>query len=73
MEHTVVVFTLEIWRHYLYGLYYKIYMDYKMFKYIFTQKNLNVWQVWQLELLLDYDIDIQYHLGKAKKVADMLS
>ena len=26
-----------------------------------------------LELLVDYDLDIQYHLGKVNKVADALS
>ena len=73
MELAAVVFALKIWRHYLYGLHCKIFTDHKTLKYIFTQKNLNVRQVRWLELLSDYDIDIQYHPGKANKVADALS
>ena len=73
IELIAVVFALKIWRHYLYGLHYKIYIDHKMLKYIFKQKNLKVRQVRWLELLSDYDIDIQYHPGKANKVADVLS
>ena len=73
MELAAVVFNLKMWRHYLYGLHCKIFTDHKTLKYIFTQKNLNVRQVRWLELLSDYDIDIQYHPGKANKVADALS
>ena len=73
MELAAVVFALKMWRHYLYRLHCKIFTDHKTLKYIFTQKNLNVRQVRWLELLLDYDIDIQYHPGKANKVADVLS
>ena len=73
MELAAVVFALKMWRHYLYGLHCKIFTDHKTLKYIFTQKNLNVRQVRWLELLSDYDIDIQYHPGKANKVADALS
>ena len=57
----------------MYGLHCKIFTDHKTLKYIITQKNLNVQQVRWLELLSNYDIDIQYHLGKANKVADVLS
>ena len=42
-------------------------------KYIFTQKDLNLRQCRWLELIKDYDLDIQYHLGKANVVADTLS
>ncbi|KAH0725405.1 hypothetical protein KY284_001270 [Solanum tuberosum] len=48
MELAAGVFTLKIWRHYLYGV------------------------KW-IELLKDYDVTIQYHLGKANVVADALS
>jgi hypothetical protein len=42
-------------------------------KYIFTQKELNLrHRIW-LELIKDYDLDIQYHPGKANVVADALS
>nr|GEY85790.1 retrotransposon protein, putative, Ty3-gypsy subclass [Tanacetum cinerariifolium]GEY85811.1 retrotransposon protein, putative, Ty3-gypsy subclass [Tanacetum cinerariifolium] len=50
-----------------------IFTDYKSLKYIFTQKELNIRQRRWLELLKDYDTNIQYHPGKANVVADTLS
>jgi hypothetical protein len=42
-------------------------------KYIFTQPNLNLRQRRWLELIKDYDLAINYHLGKANVVPDALS
>nr|GFD50035.1 retrotransposon protein, putative, Ty3-gypsy subclass [Tanacetum cinerariifolium] len=42
-------------------------------KYIFTQRELNMRHRRWLELLKDYDTNIQYHSGKANVVADTLS
>nr|GFB43583.1 IPP transferase [Tanacetum cinerariifolium] len=39
--------------------------DHKSLKYIFTQQELNIRQRRWLELLKDYDTNIQYHPGKA--------
>ena len=50
-----------------------IYTDYKSLKYIFTQKELNVRQRRWLELMADYDIDLQYHPEKINVVLDALS
>nr|GEX69500.1 retrotransposon protein, putative, Ty3-gypsy subclass [Tanacetum cinerariifolium] len=47
--------------------------DHKSLKYIFTQRELNIRQRHWLELLKDYDTNIQYHPGKANVVADALS
>ena len=44
----------------------------KSLKYIFTQKELNMWQRQWLELMVDYDIDLQYHPGKVNVVPDAL-
>ncbi|GJY83482.1 retrotransposon protein, putative, ty3-gypsy subclass [Tanacetum coccineum] len=63
----------EIWRHYLYGEACDIFTDHKSLKYIFTQRELNMRQRRWLELLKDYDTNIQYHPGKANVVADALS
>ncbi|XP_056688567.1 uncharacterized protein [Spinacia oleracea] len=73
LELAAVVFALKIWRHYLYGASCQIFTDHKSLKYIFTQKELNMRQRRWLELLKDYDLDIQYHPGKANVVADALS
>ena len=73
LELAAVVFALKIWRHYLYGEKTQIFTDHKSLKYFFTQKELNMRQRRWLELVKDYDVDIQYHPGKANVVADALS
>jgi hypothetical protein len=50
-----------------------IYTDHKCLKYFFTQKELNMRQRRWLELIKDYDCEINYHPGKANVVADALS
>ncbi|KAE8721419.1 Detected protein of unknown function [Hibiscus syriacus] len=73
LELAAVVFALKIWRHYLYGEKCYIYTDHKSLKYLLTQKELNLRQRRWLELLKDYDFEIEYHPGKANVVADALS
>ena len=50
-----------------------MYTDHQSLKYFFTQKEINLRQQRWLELLKDYDLQIQYHPGKANVVADALS
>ena len=45
----------------------------KALKYIFTQKELNVRHRPQLELLKDYDLQIQYHMERQMLLIDALS
>ena len=73
MELAAVIFALKIWRHYLYGEHCEIFTDHKSLKYIFTQKELNMRQRRWLELLKDYEVNINYHPGKANIVEDALS
>ncbi|RLM79741.1 gag-pol [Panicum miliaceum] len=73
LELAAVVHALKIWRHYMIGNKRQIFMDHKSLKYIFTQQDLNLRQRRWLELIKDYDLDIQYHPGKANVVADALS
>ena len=68
-----MVFALNIWRHYLYEVHCKIFMDHQSLKYIFMQKDLNMRQRRCLELVKDYDCEILYHPGKVNKVVDALS
>lgn len=44
LELAAVVFDLKLWRHYLYGVTCEIYTDHHSFKYLFTQKDLNLRQ-----------------------------
>ena len=53
-----VVFAFKIWRHYLYGVPCRIFIDHKSLQYIFTQKELNLRQRRWLELIKDYDCTI---------------
>ena len=64
LELAVVVFSLKIWRHYLYGEKCRIYTDHKSLKYWLTHKELNLRQWRWLELFKDYDCIIYYHLEK---------
>src|SRR5438105_4582260 len=73
LELATVFHALKIWRHYLIGNKCEIFTDHKSLKYIFTQPNLNLSQRRWLELIKDYNLDIQYHPGKANVVADALS
>nr|GEW67353.1 putative reverse transcriptase domain-containing protein [Tanacetum cinerariifolium] len=70
LELGAVVFTLKIWRHYLYGTKYTVFTDHKSLQHILDQKELNMRQYHWLKLLSDYDCEIRYHPGKANVVAD---
>ncbi|GJY11129.1 putative reverse transcriptase domain-containing protein [Tanacetum coccineum] len=73
LELGAVVFTLNIWRHYLYGTKCTVFTDHKSLQHILDQKELNMRQRRWLELLADYDCEIHYHPRKANFVADALS
>ncbi|KAH0682737.1 hypothetical protein KY285_020250 [Solanum tuberosum] len=73
LELAAVVFTLKIWRHYLYGVHVDVFTDHKSLHFVFTQKELNLRQRRWLEFLKDYDMSVHYHPGKANVVADALS
>ncbi|KAK2449424.1 hypothetical protein QL285_008622 [Trifolium repens] len=73
LELAAVVFTLKIWRHYLFGSRFEVFSDHKSLKYLFYQKELNMRQRNWLEFLKDYDFELSYLPGKANVVADALS
>ncbi|GJR69885.1 putative reverse transcriptase domain-containing protein [Tanacetum coccineum] len=73
LELGAVVFSLKLWRHYLYGTKCTVFTDHKILQHILNQKELNMRQRRWLELLSDYDCEIRYHPGKANVVADALS
>ena len=60
LELVPIIFALKIWRHYLYSKIFEIYTNHKSLKYLFLQKELNMYQRWCLELLKGYDWDILY-------------
>ncbi|GJT16573.1 putative reverse transcriptase domain-containing protein [Tanacetum coccineum] len=73
LELGSVVFSLKLWRHYLYGTKCMVFTDHKSLQHILNQKELNMRQRRWLELLSDYECEIRYHPGKANVVADALS
>ncbi|WVZ95634.1 hypothetical protein U9M48_041368 [Paspalum notatum var. saurae] len=75
LKLAAVVHALKIRRHYLIGNKCDIYTNHKSLKYIFTQSELNMQQRRWLELIKDYDyqLEIHYHPGKQNVVADALS
>ncbi|GJW47718.1 putative reverse transcriptase domain-containing protein [Tanacetum coccineum] len=73
LELGAVVFSLKIWRHYLYGIKSVICMDHKSLQHIFSQKDLNIRQRHWKELFSDYDCEIRDHPSKENVVADALS
>ncbi|GJW25688.1 putative reverse transcriptase domain-containing protein [Tanacetum coccineum] len=68
-----VVFSLRLWRHYLYGTKCVVFTNHKSLQYILNQKELNLRQRRWIKLLSYYDYEIRYHPGKANVVADTLS
>jgi hypothetical protein len=73
LELATLVHALKVWRHYLIWKRCDVYSDHKSLKYIFTQPDLNLWQRRWLELIKDYDLEINYNPRKANVVADALS
>ena len=66
------MFSLKIWRHYLYGVHISDFTNHKSLKYVFSQKDLNLRQRSWLELFNDYDKSVFYYPGKANMEADSL-
>ena len=73
MELPAIVFSLKVWRHYLYGEQFEVFSDHESLKYIFTQWDLNMRQRKWMEYLEDYDFTLHYHPSKENIVADALS
>ncbi|XP_073039338.1 uncharacterized protein [Primulina eburnea] len=73
LELATIVFALKLWRHYLYGEQFVIYSDHKSLKYLFSQPDLNMRQRRWMELLKDFDCEIQYQPGRMNLFADALS
>ena len=70
LELAAMVFALKIWKYYLYRETCQVFTDHKSLKYLLTQRELNLKQRRWLELIKDYDLVIDYHLGKANVVAN---
>jgi hypothetical protein len=58
LELAVEIFSLRVWRHYLYGSRVQIFTDHKSLKYLMSQKELNMRQRRWMELIKDYNCTI---------------
>lgn len=72
LELDAIVFSLKIWRHYLYGVHFDVFSDHKSLTNLFDQMELNMKQHRWVELLKDYEFELRYHLCKVNVVADAL-
>lgn len=72
-ELVAVGFAMKIWHHYIYGVHVDIFTDHKILHYLFSRRDLNLWQRRWIEPLKDYDMSVLYHLGKYNVVVDTLN
>ena len=57
----------------MYRVHVDLFTNHKSLQYVFTQKELNLFQRRLLEFLKDYDMSVHYHPVKANVVVDALS
>ena len=57
----------------MYGVHLDVYTYHRSLQYVFTQKELNLWQRLWLELLKDFYMSILYNHGKANVVVVALN
>jgi hypothetical protein len=72
-ELLAVIHSLKVWRHYLLKVKFKIETDHQSLRYLSTQSNLSRRQCRWMELLQEFDFDIEYIKGKENMVAGALS
>lgn len=72
LDLVAVVFALQIWRHYLYGVTFQLFTNVKNLS-TSSHKDLSNKQCRWLKFLADYDIDVAYHPGKVNVVPDDLN
>ena len=70
LDLSSMVFSLKIWRHYLYEVDVDVFTYHKSLQYVFTQKDLNLRERRWLELLKDYDMSVLHHPRKTNVLED---
>jgi len=73
LEIAAIVLALKIWRHYLLGKRFELFIDHNSFNYLFSQRDINLRQKRWMESLASYDFEIQYTPGKGNVITDALS
>ena len=68
-----LIHSLKVWRQYILEMKFKIQLDHDLLRYLPTQLHLRRrWCRW-VELLQEFDFDIEYIKAKENLVADILS
>ncbi|KAK9087232.1 hypothetical protein Syun_029626 [Stephania yunnanensis] len=73
LKLAIGIFSLKIWRHYLYSEKFTVFSDHNALKYLFIHRKLNTSQRRWFEFLKDYDFTLDYHPSKVNVVVDALS
>ena len=73
LELAFLVFALEIFKHYLYGVHVDMLLIIRVSIMCLPKKKLHIRQIRWIEFLKDYDMSVLYHPSKANVVADALS
>jgi RNase H-like domain found in reverse transcriptase/Reverse transcriptase (RNA-dependent DNA polymerase)/Integrase zinc binding domain/Retroviral aspartyl protease/Integrase core domain/Chromo (CHRromatin Organisation MOdifier) domain len=74
-ELLAIIHSLSTWRHYLHGAQFtvRVMTDHKSLQHFKTQPQLSARQTRWLDVIADYDFEIEYIEGKTNVVADGLS
>ncbi|CAO2825207.1 unnamed protein product [Amaranthus hypochondriacus] len=70
---TAIIHCLRVWRHYLLGIRFTIYIDNIATNYFPNQKKLSPKKARWQDFLAEFDYTMEYKPGKANVVADALS
>ncbi|KAH9296314.1 hypothetical protein KI387_039902, partial [Taxus chinensis] len=73
LELAAVVHALVRWRHFLLGRRFTLWTDHLSLRHLFAQPNLNAFQWRWMELLCEYNMELEHVKGKENVVTDALS
>jgi hypothetical protein len=73
LELAAVIHALKMWRHYIMGIKFLLFMDNSGVKYLFNQSDLNARHARWIAFLSEFDFEVRHIKGKENKVADALS
>jgi hypothetical protein len=73
LDLLAIIYSLKVWRHYLFGQKFELKTDHCGLQHIFMQSNLNTRQRCWSEFYREYNFEITYIKGIVNRVADALS
>jgi hypothetical protein len=73
LEMATIIHALKIWRHYLLGRKFVLMTDHSGLRYLFDQPKLNAIQARWIDLLSEFDFEIEHIKGKENRVVDTLN